>query len=192
MWRHAVSNTNQDGLPKYTLKNPFHFQQAHGIHTQCSMNTSQITTPRYQADVFFNRHYNKSAFPNEPLNSCICHKTKFPTVFTIKWPRPWNFSNPTTMPLNLMVIYLAVMHVLNENRRTVNYNCISRIYPVFHEYGLRKRPGHIRVSLSDNKLYRDNNLLTLMFNCQLLSTFRELAAYNVTGLYTWEYYSIKL
>ena len=83
-----------------------------------------------------------------------------------------------------MVMYLAVMNVLIENRRTVNYNCISRIYPVVHEYGLMQRPGHIRVSLSDNKLYRDNNLLTLMFNCQLLSTFRELAAYNVTGLYT--------
>jgi hypothetical protein len=83
-----------------------------------------------------------------------------------------------------MVMHVAVMHVLTENRRTVNYNCISRKCLVFHDYDLMKRPGHIRVSLSDNKLYRDNNLLTLMFNCQLLSKFRELAAYNVTGLYT--------
>jgi len=58
------------------------------------------------------------------------------------------------MPYHLIVMYLAVMHVLTENKRTVNYNRVSKKYLVFHDYGLMKRTGYI--SFSDNKLYREN------------------------------------
>jgi len=58
-----------------------------------------------------------------------------------------------------MVMYLAVMHVLTENRRTVNYNWVSRKYLVFHDYGLMKRTGYISFFRTINYIERILRLL---------------------------------